>query len=72
MSFKYYVILGGGVTERSHSITGGGTGGVKKGSRNFLMFPKWRIKISDVSIKPPTPPLPGWNPNIIDPYIFGG
>ena len=33
---------------------------------------KLRIKISDVSIKPPTPPLPGWNPNIIGPYIFGG
>ena len=42
MSFKYYVILRGGVTERSHSITGGrggGTGGVKKGLGNFLMFP---------------------------------
>ena len=32
---------------------------------------KWRIKKSDGSIKPPTPPLPGWNPNIIDPYVFG-
>ena len=38
MSFKYYVIWGG-VTKRSHCIKGGGTGGVKKGLGNFLMFP---------------------------------
>ena len=40
MSFKYYVIWGGGHQKITLHYKGGGTGGVKKGLRNFLMFPK--------------------------------
>ena len=33
---------------------------------------KWRKKMENGTIKPPTPPLPGWNNGIIDPNLMWG